>query len=144
MAEQVVFQRLKKLVAKGYAIRWEGSEHTLHLEHPRAPVLSLFPDGRVWVLTRPPDDWVGPDNSVEQRFQSFVAPDDWIAVDNDADHRRFKAFLARVPKPTTLQALKAMTVEDVWIRVIVWTLIAVIALVGALLGAWLWRHLAGD
>jgi hypothetical protein len=142
MAEEVVFLRLKKLVAKGYAVRWEGSENTLYLEHPRAPALSLFPDGRVWVLTQSPDDWVRAASSADQRFQSFVAPDDWISV---ADHRRFKAFLARVPKLTMLQEFKvAMTVEDVWIRVIVLTLVAVSAVVGAFLFGWVWRLVAGE
>jgi hypothetical protein len=43
MAEHVVLQRLNKLVAKGYTVRWGESEHdTLRLEHPRAPDLTLF------------------------------------------------------------------------------------------------------
>jgi hypothetical protein len=84
----------------------------------------LFSDGRIWVLT--------------------LSPDDWIAADNDADQRRFKSFVARVPKPTMLQRFKAMTVEDVWIRVTVWTLVMVIALVLAFLFSWVWRLVAGE
>jgi hypothetical protein len=146
MAKHVVLERLNKLVAKGYMVRWGKSEQdTLRLEHPRAPDLTLFSDGRIWVLTLSPDDWIAADNEVDQRrFQSFVSPDDWIAADNDADQRRFKSFVARVPKPTMLQRFKAMTVEDVWIRVTVWTLVMVIALVLAFLFSWVWRLVAGE
>jgi hypothetical protein len=104
MAKHVVLDRLNKLVAKGYVVRWEESDQdTVRLQHPRAPDLTLFSDGRIWVLT--------------------VSPDDWIAAENEADQRRFKSFVRRIPKPTTLQSLKAMTVEDVWIRVAVWTVV---------------------
>jgi hypothetical protein len=146
MAKHVVLERLNKLVAKGYIVHWGKSEQdTLRLEHPRAPDLTLFSDGRIWVLTLSPDDWIAADNEVDQRrFQSFVSPDDWIAADNDADQRRFKSFVARVPKPTMLQRFKAMTVEDVWIRVTVWTLVMVIALVLAFLFSWVWRLVAGE
>jgi hypothetical protein len=125
MAKHVVFERLNKLVAKGYVVRWgESEEDTLRLEHPRAPDLTLFSDGRIWVLTRSPDDWLAADNEADQRrFQSFVSPNDWIAAGNEADQRRFKSFVARVPKPTILQTLKAKWVEDVWTRVTVWTLL---------------------
>jgi hypothetical protein len=52
MAKQVVLERLNQLVAKGYIVRWGGSEQdTLRLEHPRAPDLTLFSDGRIWILT---------------------------------------------------------------------------------------------
>jgi hypothetical protein len=70
-----------------------------------------------------------------------VSPDDWIAADNEADQRRFKSFVARVPKPTMLQSLKVLTVEDVWVRVAVWTLVIVFTVV--LLG-WIWWLLAGE
>ena len=107
MAKHLVLERLNKLVAKGYVVRWEESEQdTVRLQHPRAPDLTLFSDGRIWVLT--------------------VSPDDWIAAENEADQRRFKSFVRRIPKPTTLQSLKAMTVEDVWIRVAVWTVVIVL------------------
>jgi len=108
MAKHVVLERLNKLVAKGYVVRWEESEQdTVRLQHPRAPDLTLFSDGRIWVLTVPPDDW--------------------IAAENEADQRRFKSFVRRIPKPTTLQSLKAMTVEDLWIRVAVWTVVIVLS-----------------
>jgi len=108
MAKHVVLERLNKLVAKGYVVRWEESEQdTVRLQHPRAPDLTLFSDGRIWVLT--------------------VSPDDWIAAENEADQRRFKSFVRRIPKPTTLQSLKTMTVEDVWIRVAVWTVVIVLS-----------------
>jgi hypothetical protein len=73
MAEHVVLERLNKLVAKGYVVRWGASEHdTLRLQHPRAPDLTLFADGRIWVLTLSPDDWISADNDVNQRrFQFF-------------------------------------------------------------------------
>ena len=71
MAKHVVLERLNKLVAKGYVVRWEESEQdTVRLQHPRAPDLTLFSDGRLWVLT--------------------VSPDDWIAAENEADPRRFQ------------------------------------------------------
>jgi hypothetical protein len=145
MAEHVVLERLNKLVAKGYLVRWGGSEQdTLRLEHPRAPNLTLFSDGRIWVLTPSPDDWIAADDGVDQhRFQSFISPDDWIAADDEADERRFKSFLARVPKLTMLQSLKAMTVEDVWIRVAVWTLVIVFTVALTVLFGWVWRVLAG-
>jgi hypothetical protein len=134
----VVFERLKKLVSKGYMVRWgESEQDTLRLEHPRAPDLTLFADGRIWVLTVPPDDWITIENDADRgRFQSFVSPNDWIAVDNEADQRRFKSFVARVPKPTTSQRLKAMTVEDVWIRVVVGTVIVMAFTVFGVLTAW--------
>ena len=143
MAKHVVLERLNKLVAKGYIVNWGKSEQdTLRLEHPRAPDLTLFSDGRLWVLTPPPDDWIGADNEADQRrFRSFVSPDDWIGADNEADQRRFKSFVARVPKPTMLQSLKVLTVEDVWVRVAVWTLVIVFTVV--LLG-WIWWLLAGE
>jgi hypothetical protein len=125
MAKHVVLERLKRLVAKGYMVRWGDSEQdTLRLEHPRAPDLTLFSDGRVWVLT--------------------LSPDDWIAADNEADQRRFQSFVARVPKPTMLQRFKAMRVEDVWIRVTVWALVMVFALVLAFLFSWVWPLVAGE
>ena len=108
MAKHVILERLNKLVAKGYVVRWEESEQdTVRLQHPRAPDLTLFSDGRIWVLT--------------------VSPDDWIAAENEADQRRFKSFVRRIPKPTTLQSFKAMTVEDVWIRVAVWIVVIVLS-----------------
>jgi hypothetical protein len=133
MAKHVVLERLKKLVAKGYVVRWEESEQdTVRLQHPRAPDLTLFPDGRIWVLTVSPDDWIAAENEADQRrFQPFVSPNDWIAAENEADQRRFKSFVRRIPKPTTLQSLKAMTVEDVWIRVAVWTVVIVLSATAA-------------
>jgi hypothetical protein len=104
----------------------------------------LFPDGRIWVLTRSPDDWIAAANEADQqRFQSFVSPEDWIAADSDADHRRFKSFVARVPQPTILQRFKSMTVEDIWIRVTVWTFVIVVAVLVGLLINWLWRVVEG-
>ena len=146
MAEHVVLQRLNKLVAKGYTVRWGESEHdTLCLEHPRAPDLTLFSDGRIWVLTPSPDDWISADNDFDQRrFQSFVSPDDWIAADNEGDERRFKSFVARVPTPTMLQSLKAMTVEDVWTRIAVWTFVGALTVALTVLLVWLWWFLSGD
>ena len=147
MAEHVVLERLNKLVAKGYTVRWGGSEQgTLRLEHPRAPDLTLFSDGRIWVLTLSPvDDWISADNDFDQRrFQSFVSPDDWIAADNEGDERRFKSFVARVPTPTMLQSLKAMTVEDVWTRIPVWTLVGALTVALTVLLVWLWWFLSGD
>ena len=42
MAKHVVLERLNQLVAKGYIVRWGGSEQdTLRLEHPRAPDLTF-------------------------------------------------------------------------------------------------------
>jgi hypothetical protein len=47
MTKQAVLERLKKLVAKGYVVRWEESDQdTLRLAHPRAPDLTLFPEQR--------------------------------------------------------------------------------------------------
>jgi hypothetical protein len=128
MAKQIVLERLNRLVAKGYVVRWgESEQDTLRLEHPRAPDLTLFADGRIWVLT--------------------LSPDDWIAAENESDQRRFKSFVRRIPKPTTLQRFKATTVEDLWTRVTVWAVVTVIALVGALVGAfllgWVWRLMTG-
>jgi hypothetical protein len=145
MAKLVVLERLKTLVAKGYSVRWAESDgDTVRLEHPRAPDLTLFSDGRIWVLTPSPDDWMAADNGADQhRFQSFVSPNDWIAADDEADQRRFKSFVARVPKPTLLAKIKVMTVEDTWIRVSVWTLVAVFGLVLAFLFGWVWRLVAG-
>jgi hypothetical protein len=142
MAKHVVLERLNKLVAKGYIVRWgESEQDTLHLQHPRAPDLTLFSDGRIWVLTPSPDDWIGTDTKADQRrFQSFVSPDDWIAAN---DERRFKSFLARVPRPTMLQRLKTMTAEDVGVRVTVWTLLIVLTVVLTLLLGWVWRLIAG-
>ena len=38
MAKQVVLERLNKLVAKGYVVRWgELEQDTVRLQHPRAP-----------------------------------------------------------------------------------------------------------
>ena len=137
MSKDVVLERLNKLVAKGYVVRWgELDVDTLRLEHPRAPHLTLFSDGRIWVLTPSPEDWVATDNEADQRFQSFVPPNDWIAA--EFDQRRFKSFLVRVPKPTTLQAFKAMKVEDVWTRVSVWTFIVVVGLITAFGFGWVW------
>ena len=105
MAKHVILERLNKLVATGYVVRWEESEQdTVRLQHPRAPDLTLFWDGRIWILTVY-----------------------WIAAENEADQRRFKSFVRRIPKPTTLQSLKAMTVEDVWIRVAVWIVVIVLS-----------------
>ncbi|MGH6867203.1 MAG: hypothetical protein ACREDO_13815 [Methyloceanibacter sp.] len=146
MAENVVLKRLKKLVAKGYVARWgQSDEDTLLLEHPRAPNLTLFSDGRIWVLTLSPNDWVGADDEGGQgRFEAFVSPNDWIATDNEADQRRFKSFLARIPKRTTLQVFRAMTVEDVWIRVAVNALVIVFTLVVTFLLIWLWRFVSSQ
>ena len=138
MSKDVVLERLNKLVAKGYVVRWGESEvDTLRLEHPRAPDLTLFSDGRIWVLTPSPEDWFATDNEADQRFQSFVPPNDWIAA--ESDQRRFKSFLVRVPKPTMLQAFRAMKVEDVWTRVSVWTFIVVVGLITAFGFGWVWR-----
>jgi hypothetical protein len=140
MAKHVVLERLNQLVAKGYNVRWGGSEQdTLRLEHPRAPDLTLFSDGRIWILTPPPDDWIAAENGTDQRrFQSFVSPNDWLGTDTQADQRRFKAFVARVPKPTGLQRFEAMTAEPVLKKVIVWVLVAFFALVIALLFSSVW------
>ena len=140
MAKHVVLERLNQLVAKGYIVRWGGSERdTLRLEHPRAPDLTLFSDGRIWILTPPPDDWIAAENGTDQRrFQSFVSPNDWLGTDTQADQRRFKAFVARVPKPTGLQRFEAMTAEPVLKKVIVWVLVAFFALVIALLFSSVW------
>lgn len=145
MAKHVVLERLNKLVASGYVVRWgESDQDTLHLEHPRAPDLTLFSDGRIWVLTLSPDDWIAAENEPDQRrFQPFVSPNDWIAAEDEADQRRFKSFVVRIPKPTMLQSLKAMTVEDVWIRVVVWTVVIVLSAATAFLASWGWRHLTG-
>jgi hypothetical protein len=143
--KHVVLERLKKLVEKGYVIRWgESDEDTLHLVHPRAPDLTLFSDGRVWVLTLSPDDWIAPDDEADQgRFQSFMSPNDWIAAENEADQRRFKSFVARVPKPTTLQAFKAKAVADLWKKATVWTVIIVMTFVVVFISHWLWRLVVG-
>jgi hypothetical protein len=129
MAKHVVLERLNKLVAKGYVVRWGKSEQdSVRLQHPRAPDLTLFSDGRIWVLTVSPDDWIAAENEADQRrFRLFVSPNDWIAADNEADQRRFKSFVRRIPKPTRLQSLKAMRVEDIWIRVAVWTVVIVLS-----------------
>ena len=134
-SKHVVLERLNKLVAQGYVVRWGKSEQdTLHLQHPRAPDLTLFSDGRIWVLTPSPDEWISSENGGHQaRFQLFESPNDWIGAESEADKRRFKSFIARVPKPTMLQRLKAMTVEDVWLRFTLWTLLMVFALVLAFL-----------
>jgi hypothetical protein len=140
MGKDLVLERLNTLVAKGYLVRWGQSERdTLRLEHPRAPDLTLFPDGRIWVLTMSPEDWIGADDKDEHRFQAFVSPNDWIGSDNEADQRRFKSFLARVPKPTTLQSFKAMAMEDLWIRAWLWTLVVLISITGAFIGIWVVR-----
>src|SRR5215510_4781635 len=140
MAKHVVLERLNQLVAKGYIVRWGGSElDTLRLEHPRAPDLTLFSDGRIWILTPSPDDWIATDNGTDQRrFQSFVSPNDWIGTDTEADQRRFKAFVARVPKSTGLQRFKAMTAEPVLIQVMVGVLVTFFVLVIALLLSSVW------
>jgi len=144
MSKDVVLERLKRLVAKGYVVRWGASEvDTLRLEHPRAPDLTLFSDGRIWVLTPSPEDWVSADNGADQhRFQPFVTPNDWIAVDDEDDQRRFKSFVARVPKPTMLQTFKAKRVEDLWTRVSIWTFILVVGLLLASGFGWVWRFLS--
>jgi hypothetical protein len=37
-------------------------------------VATLFPDGRIWILTVSPDDWVAAENEADQRrFQPFVS-----------------------------------------------------------------------
>jgi hypothetical protein len=93
----------------------------------------LFADGRIWVLTVPPDDWITIENDADRgRF----VPQRFDAVDNEADQRHFKSFVARVPKPTTSQRLKAMTIEDVWIRVVVGTVIVMAFTVFGVLTAW--------
>ena len=77
--------------------------------------------------------------SDQRRFQPFVSPNDWIAAENEADQRRFKSFVRRIPKPTTLQSLKVMTVEDVWIRVAVWTVVIFLSATAvAFLVSWGW------
>jgi hypothetical protein len=97
--------RLNKLVAKGYVVRWgQSDEDTLRLEHPSAPILTLYPDGSLWVVVL----------TDEPRFQSFAEPDDWLTPD---DVLRFDSLVDSVPKPTELQSFKAMTVEDVWGKV---------------------------
>jgi hypothetical protein len=55
--------------------RWgESEQDTVRLQHPRAPDLTLFPDGRIWILTVSPDDWVAAENEADQRrFQPFVS-----------------------------------------------------------------------
>jgi hypothetical protein len=139
MAKHVVLERLNKLVAKGYVVRWgESEQDTVRLQHPRAPDLTLFSDGRIWVLTPSPDDWIAAENAPDQhRFQPFVSPNDWIAAENEADHRRFKSFVARIPKPTRLQSLKAITVGDLWIRVAVWAVVILLsAMAVAFLVSW--------
>ena len=86
-----------------------------------------------------PDYWIAAENEADQRrFQPFVSPNDWIAAKNEADQQRFKSFVRRIPKPTTLQSLKAMRVEDVWIRVAVWTVFVLSATAVAFLvsGGW--------
>jgi hypothetical protein len=99
--------RLNKLVAKGYVVQWgQSDKDTLRLEHPSGPLLTLYSDGSVWVD--------------EQRFQSFASEDDWLTPD---DVPRFDSLVDRIPKPTMLQSFKAMTVEDVWVRVRVWALV---------------------
>ena len=43
MSKDVVLERLKRLVAKGYVVRWGASDvDTLRLEHPRAPDLTFI------------------------------------------------------------------------------------------------------
>ena len=43
MAQHLVLERLNKLVAKGYVVRWgESEQDTVRLQHPRAPNLTLF------------------------------------------------------------------------------------------------------
>lgn len=139
--KHAILERLKKLVAKGYVVRWGASEQdTLHLQHPRAPDLTLFSDGRIWVLTPSPDEWMSSDNGARQsRFQSFESPNDWIGVDRESDQRRFKSLIARVPKPTPVQRFKAMAIEDMSLRIAVWALVIVFGLVLAFLLGWLWR-----
>ena len=146
MSKDVVLERLKRLVAKGYVVRWgESDVDTLRLEHPLAPELTLFSDGRIWVLTPSPEDWVAADNGADQnRFQPFVSPHDWIAVDGEADQRRFKSFLARIPKPTMLQRFKAKRVEDLWTGVSVWTFILVVGLLLVSGFGWVWRLSSSD
>jgi hypothetical protein len=139
MAKHVVLERLNRLVAKGYVVRWgESEQDAVRLQHPRAPDLTLFSDGRIWILTPSPDDWIAAENAPDQRrFQPFVPPNDWIAAENEADQRRFRSFVARIPKPTRLQSLKAITVEHVWIRVAVWTVvILLLAVAVAFLVSW--------
>ena len=144
--KHVVLERLNKLVARGYVVRWGKSEQdTLRREHPRAPDLTLLSDGSVWVLTVSPDDWVGAEKQLDQnRFQSFTSPNDWIAAENKDDQRRFRSFLARVPKPTPLQRFKAITIEDIWIRSVVWTVVIVLSVAVTFFVSWGWRQLAGE
>ena len=119
MPKQVVLERLNKLVAKGYVVRWgQSDQDTLRLEHPRAPDLTLFSDGRVWILTLSPEDWTAAeDEDAKRRFQSFVSPNNWIATEDEADDRRFRSFVARVPRPTMLQSIRAVTRADFWLKV---------------------------
>jgi hypothetical protein len=140
MAKQVVLERLNKLVAKGYVVRWgQSDQDTLRLEHPRAPDLTLFSDGRVWILTMSPEDWTaGEDADANRRFQSFVSPNNWIATEDEADNRRFRSFVARVPRPTMLQSLRATTLADLWLKALIWTLGVLFGLLFAFLVT-LWR-----
>jgi len=61
---------------------------------------------------------------------------------SEDDQRRFKSFVARVPKPTMLQTFKAKRVEDLWTRVSVWTFILVVGLLLASCFGWVWRFLS--
>jgi hypothetical protein len=140
MAKQVVLERLNKLVAKGYVVRWgQSDQDTLRLEHARAPDLTLFSDRRVWILTLSPDDWTAAeDDDARRRFQSFVSPNNWIATEDEADDRRFKSFVARVPRPTILQSLRGRFAE-LWLKVLIWTLVVFFGALVAFLVTRTWR-----
>ena len=106
MAKHVVLERLNKLVAKGYVVRWEESEQdTVRLQHPRAPDLTLFSDGRIWVLTVSPDDWIAAENEADQpRFQPFVSPNE---LDRSRERGRSAALqIFRAPYSQTDNATK--------------------------------------
>ena len=110
MTKHVALERLNQLVAKGYLVRWgEPEQDMLRLEHPRAPDLTLFSNGRIWILTPHPDDWIAADSGADQqRFQSFVSPNDWIGTDTEGDQRRFKFF---VPVFLSPQGYKGLSHE---------------------------------
>ena len=128
MAKYVVLERLNKLVVKGYVVRWEKSEQdTVRLRLPRAPDLTLFSDGRIWVLTvsttgsRPKTRPISGASNLSCLRTTGSQPR--MRPINGAS----KSFVRRIPKPKTLQSLKAMTVEDVWIRLAVWTVVIVLS-----------------
>jgi hypothetical protein len=43
-----------------------------------------------------------------------------------------------------LQSLKAVTVEDVWTRVAMWTLVGVLAVALTIILVWAWWFLSGE